>query len=218
MRDLDERFHQEWLGLAQPSEGLVFSVPVLADAQITPHVRRSLTDELREFVHETTAPRAVHDDAHEGGDAELSGLSAPSDAGPALRDLRAFFRGFLGYGQHPEQWAERDALPAELSFHAPEGQQELRPSFAILDLPNDADASAAPAYLALVWDLSDDAGPGVAPTLSLDKTETTTGAWSYTPTAKLERLLRHAGVPVGFVCNGRELRLVYAPAARPART
>lgn len=212
MRDLDERFHQEWLGLAQPSEGLVFSVPVLADAQITPHVRRSLTDELREFLREPSAPRAQPDEGPPDSDAELAGLTAAPAAGPVLRDLRAFFRGFLGYSQHPEQWAERDALPAALSFHAPEGQQELRPSFAILDLPDAADASAPPAYLALVWDLADDTGPDVAPTLSLDKTETTTGAWSYTPTAKLERLLRHAGVPVGFVSNGRELRLVYAPA------
>jgi len=31
--DLESRFHAEWLGLVQPVEGLVVSVPVLADAQ-----------------------------------------------------------------------------------------------------------------------------------------------------------------------------------------
>ncbi|MBU1433316.1 hypothetical protein KKF91_22525 [Myxococcota bacterium] len=33
-QDSYARFHQAWLGMAQPSEGLVFSVPVLADADI----------------------------------------------------------------------------------------------------------------------------------------------------------------------------------------
>ena len=36
MRDRDIEFHKKWIGLAQPMEGLVFSVPVLADAQIAP--------------------------------------------------------------------------------------------------------------------------------------------------------------------------------------
>ena len=31
--DPESRFHAEWLGLVQPVEGLVVSVPVLADAQ-----------------------------------------------------------------------------------------------------------------------------------------------------------------------------------------
>jgi hypothetical protein len=46
MKDRDVRFHEKWLGLAQPIEGLVFSVPVLADAQIAPEVRPGLTQEL----------------------------------------------------------------------------------------------------------------------------------------------------------------------------
>ena len=33
MTDLESRFHAEWLGLVQPVEGLVVSVPVLSDAQ-----------------------------------------------------------------------------------------------------------------------------------------------------------------------------------------
>jgi hypothetical protein len=33
MSDLEQRFHEKWLGLAQPIEGLVVSVPVLVDAQ-----------------------------------------------------------------------------------------------------------------------------------------------------------------------------------------
>lgn len=33
MTEPESRFHAEWLGLVQPVEGLVVSVPVLADAQ-----------------------------------------------------------------------------------------------------------------------------------------------------------------------------------------
>ncbi|MND08500.1 hypothetical protein D3C83_311440 [compost metagenome] len=47
--------------------------------------------------------------------------------------------------------------------------------------------------------------------LDLDKAEADTGSWRYPPTAKLERLLRHTGIPIGFVTNRRELRLLYAP-------
>jgi hypothetical protein len=33
MSQTEQRFHDEWLGLVQPSEGLVVSVPVLVEAQ-----------------------------------------------------------------------------------------------------------------------------------------------------------------------------------------
>jgi hypothetical protein len=35
----EARFHQEWLGLIQPSEGLVVSIPVLVDAQCMASIR-----------------------------------------------------------------------------------------------------------------------------------------------------------------------------------
>jgi hypothetical protein len=41
-RDADRIFHETWLGLAQPIEGLVFSVPVLAEAQIAPRLFENL--------------------------------------------------------------------------------------------------------------------------------------------------------------------------------
>ena len=33
MSDLDTRFHETWLGMVQPVEGLVVSLPVLVEAQ-----------------------------------------------------------------------------------------------------------------------------------------------------------------------------------------
>ena len=45
--------------------------------------------------------------------------------------------------------------------------------------------------------------PGVVDELMLDfdASEAVTGPWCYPPTAKLERLLRHVGIPVGFLFN-----------------
>lgn len=201
-KDIQIRFHEEWLGLAQPIEGLVFSIPVLADAQITPTVGAELSS--RFFAQLATDPLRV-------------------------TDLRQLFREFLGY-ETAGMLVERDDLPSDLHFYAEEGRQDIRPSFAIArgpfestsndpfagfgDAPeptlNPEPADAKSPYLALVWDLRDDQA---LTGLSLDKPEDTTGSWKYPPTAKFERLLRHSGVPIGLLCNGRELRLVYAPAA-----
>jgi len=198
VKDRDFRFHEQWLGLAQPVEGLVFSVPVLADAQIAPEIRAELTAAFEAFLDTTDAPR--------------------------IRDLQAFFAGLLGYDK-PGMLVPRDALPADLSFYAAEGGQEIRPSFALSRGPfadgDDPfavfDAPAAPAtpvavqagspWFALAWDLTGD-----GPDIDLDEPEATTGPWRYPPSAKLERLLRHVGIPIGFLFNGRNLRLVYAPA------
>ncbi len=219
--DAQTRFHKEWLGLAQPYEGLVFSVPVLADAQIVPHVGADLTSRFR---------RCLVMPAGEGAE----------DAGH-IGDLRTFFEDFLGYTQ-TGALVPRDALPDELHFYAQEGQQDLRPSFAIARRPqsqsneeeddlfgsfgeepeaktpadgrsSDSKSAESNPYLALVWDVRDDvaAGDDSALGLDLDKPEALTGPWRYPPTAKFERLLRAVGAPVGFLCNGRDIRLVYAP-------
>lgn len=46
MSDLEQRFHEKWLGLAQPIDGLVVSVPVLVDVQC---MNRLPTDEHHRF-------------------------------------------------------------------------------------------------------------------------------------------------------------------------
>lgn len=198
MKDRDVLFHEKWLGLAQPIEGLVFSVPVLADAQIAPELRTELSVEFAEQLDDGEVPR--------------------------IASAERFFRDFLGYSQ-PGMIVPRSELPAELSFYAAEGGQELRPSFALgrgpfasddpfavfdRSAPKTAapgpDAAAAERWFALLWDLTE-----TGHDLDLDAAESTTGPWRYPPTAKLERLLRHVGIPVGLLFNGRELRLVYAP-------
>nr|MCU0657954.1 N-6 DNA methylase [Polyangiaceae bacterium] len=199
MKDRDVLFHEKWLGLAQPIEGLVFSVPVLADAQIAPDLSPGLS---------TTFAEHLLRDEH----------------GPRIRHLPAFLRSFLGYSREG-MLVPRGALPDTLSFYAPEGGQEIRPSFALgrgpfvdddpfaLFAPGpspspDAGTLAPPErFFALIWDLTEHQGD-----LDLDAPEDATGPWRYAPTAKFERLLRHAGIPVGLLFNGRELRLLYAPA------
>jgi hypothetical protein len=201
VKERSTQFHDEWLKLAQPYEGLVFSVPVLAEAQIAPEVPADLSTRFAAFLV--------------GGDDKV---------GPRIASARHFFEQFLGYHE-PGRIVLRGELPTELSFYAPEGGQELRPTFALARGPFETvdpfaefatkvepqaahvtDAPRSP-YFALVWDVAEDA----APALDLDKPETDTGAWRYPPTAKFERLLRHTGVPVGLLFNGPVLRLVYAP-------
>lgn len=198
-RDADRLFHENWLGLAQPIEGLVFSIPVLAEAQIAPAARPEITAHIRAQCAEA------------------------ADGALAMHSVRGFFEGFLGYDQ-PGMLLDRESLP---TFYAPASRQEVRASFGIARIPPTAaddpfaefssagseqaraDGASGNPILALVWDLSDDTPDFAA--LDLDKPETATGAWHYPPTAKLERLLRHAGIPIGFVSNRRELRLVHAP-------
>ena len=195
MKDRDRIFHEKWLGFAAPIEGLVFSVPALADAQIAPEERREIS--------------AAFDAQLDDGDV------------PRIRSVERFFRDFLGYSQ-TGMLVPRAELPADLSFYAAEGGQEIRPSFAIGRGPFTSDdpfAAFAPAkpeapkpaadakpWFALVWDVTESGRD-----LDLDEPEAATGPWRYPPTAKFERLLRHVGIPVGFLFNGRHLRLVYAP-------
>ncbi|HRI06260.1 MAG TPA: N-6 DNA methylase [Nannocystaceae bacterium] len=223
-RDKETRFHDEWLGQAQPYEGLVFSTPVLADAQIAPSADPQLTARFRAHLAHTPDP---------AGRGRPPLLAEPIHA----TDCRRLFADFLGYDR-PGMLVPQDALPPALRFYAEEGRQELRPTFAIARTPAAPGKAAAadddlfagfgepepapepaPAptespgespYLALVWDLTQ-SGPPIG--LSLDKPEDTTGPWRYPPTAKLERLLRHTKIPIGLLYSGSELRLVYAPPA-----
>jgi len=197
--DRDVRFHEEWLGLAQPIEGLVFSVPVLVDAQIAPDVRPELSYSFERQLTETETPQ--------------------------IRNLAQLFREFLGYDQ-PGMLVPRAELPDDLFFYAAEGGQEIRPSYALgrgpfasddpfarfesATVPREQDKQEKnlnERYSALVWDLAE-----TAHTVDLDDAETITGPWRYPPTAKFERLLRHKGVAVGLIANGQALRLIYAPA------
>lgn len=190
MSDVDRRFHETWLGLVQPVEGLVVSIPVLVDAQCaerqTPHVQAKLV--------------------------ELCPPTRQGDTGPeghTIANLARLFSELLGYAE--DAFDRPNALPEALSLYVPEGRQTLAATMALKKVgaaaTSASDASpaiaAGAAYEMLVWELP--AG------LDLDKPETTTGSWEYPPAAKFDRLLRHCRVPIGLLSNGEVVRLIYAP-------
>lgn len=174
-RDPMDQFHDEWLGMVRPVDGLVVAKQALLEAQVArPEDGRALRD-------------------------ALEALLAPLPEGPgadqlAITDLDRLYADVLGLG--PERWLAGADLGDALSLALPDTGQVLRPTRALVRGPGSAP-------VALVWELP--AG------LPLDERETVTGAWDYPPGAKLERLLRHTGVPIGLVTNRTHLRLMYAP-------
>ncbi len=188
MTDLERKFHEHWLGMCQPSEGLVVSVPVLVDAQCMEKQGREVQEAL------------------------LACTAKDKDGTRYVPNLPQLFEQVLGLSE--EHFDSGDSLPKPLRLYVPEGKQELRPTLALkrkkaaaaphkeeADLT--AAASAGRDYLALVWDVPTE--------IDLDRPETRTGPWEYPAQAKFDRLLRECRVPIGILTNGREVRLTYAP-------
>ncbi|MFO0590343.1 MAG: DNA methyltransferase [Polyangiaceae bacterium] len=188
MSTADRRFHEQWYGMAQPSEGLVVSIPVLLAAQCAEKQSR---------------------EAHA---AFVACLEEDTTGHLRISDLPRLLETVLDLG--PARFDAGDALPADLSLYVPEGKQLLRPTRALKwNKPRESTLSAADStpsaeagrpYAMLVWEVP----PSVT---KLDKPETATGAWEYPAQAKFERLLRACRVDVGILSNGYEMRLVYAP-------
>lgn len=172
-RDPMERFHDEWLGMVQPIDGLVVSKPALVDAQVARPDDRTLRDRL------------------------LAQLTTADPAAACIASLPAFLDDVLGLG--PDRWLPGAALPARFRLAIPDTGQLLTPTQALVRRASDPAAEP----VALLWQLPDG--------LPFDARETVTGGWDYPPSAKLDRLLRHAGVAVGLLVNGTHVRLLYAP-------
>lgn len=188
MSTADKHFHDTWIGLVQPSEGLVVSSAVLVDAQCAEKQTR---------------------EAH---GAFVECLEEDPQGNLRIADLQKLFATVLELG--PERFDAGEALPRELSLYVVEGKQLLRPTRALRwNKPRDEALTAADStpsaeagrpYAMLVWEIP----PDVA---RLDKPEVVTGAWEYPAQAKFERLLRACRVDIGLLSNGHEMRLVYAP-------
>ena len=108
-----------------------------------------------------------------------------------LPHLRALAHDVLG-------WEDGDLVepPDSLLVPLPEYGEVLRPTWAV------PEAAGGAGFQALAVELP--------PSLPFDKPRADTG-WQASPQARLERLLRESGVPVGLLWNGDALRLVYAP-------
>ncbi len=188
MNDAERQFHETWLGMVQPSEGLVVSVPVLVENQCMAKQAREVQESLLACSHDLG-----------------SGQRAISDLGTFLSSV---------LGLTPDLFDAAAAQPPPLRLYVPEGKQELRPTLALrrrreaqerpkeeADLP--AAARAGQDYAAFIWHIPAE--------IELDKPEKISGPWDYPAQAKFDRLLRECRVPIGILSNGRELRLVYAP-------
>lgn len=206
--DVHRIFHETWLGEAQPSEGLTFSVPVLCDGGV---MQRLSAAQAHTFA--AHAVRAASADTDDDRDDRTDQRDA------RILDLRACLLGFFGWAEDELHGPERQ--PPDLVLRLAEEGTELRPTLAIprgqrtptsspeappsaLEAGEHTAASrAGQAYQMLVWELPTN--------LNLDAAESETTAWHYPPTAKFERLLRETRVPMGLLANGERLRLVYCP-------
>ncbi|MBK6534284.1 MAG: N-6 DNA methylase [Deltaproteobacteria bacterium] len=184
--DPESRFHAEWLGLVQPVEGLVVSVPVLADAQCMRRQPLALQQRLADLSPAATI-------------ADLPAfLAAILDWTPDLYDSASELPAELAL-YVPEG---HQTLRPTLALRHLAAPASPAPSPAAADDSTPASRAGAP-YVALLWDLP--------PSLPLDRPETTTGPWDYPPAAKFDRLLRACRVPIGLLTNRTTVRLVYAP-------
>ena len=189
MSDVATRFHETWIGMVQPIDGLVVSVPVMVEAQCMQRQPPETQHRLLEFCP----------------------LNSRDAEERHIADLETFLAEMLDLT--PDLFDDDEKLPEDLSLYVPEGRQTIRPTMGLRRLdpgePEAEDADSTPAsragsrYVMLIWDLPDG--------LDLDKAETTTGSWEYPPNAKFDRLLRHCRVPIGLLTNRRVVRLVYAP-------
>jgi len=203
MSDPARRFHEEWLGMVQPSEGLVVSGNVLVEAQCMERQDRAVQERLADLL--------IKVEVTEGRD---SAGKERRKTVHVLPEVSRLFDEVLGLT--PDLFDRREELPKALRLFVPEGKQFLEPTMALkkrggsekgtrgaVGVEKTAAATAGEAYTALVWE--------VPSSVDLDKPENETGPWLYPAQAKFDRLLRECRVPIGLLTNGRELRLVYAP-------
>ncbi len=124
MSEIDRRFHETWLGMVQPVDGLVVSIPVLIDAQCMSRQTPETQQRLLQLCPPTRA-----------GEAGPEGFT--------IENVETFLRELLGFSA----FDSGEELPEALSLYVPEGRQTLRPS---LGLRKEGTGAA---YEMLVWEI-----------------------------------------------------------------
>jgi hypothetical protein len=111
-----------------------------------------------------------------------------------ISDFPTFTQEILG-------WQTTDLVPSpdDLTVSLQEYGETLQPTHAVPDPDNNS------GWLMLVQVIS----PGTD--LDTVNEDTKNTGWHATPQGKFERLLREKEIPLGILCNGTHLRLVYAP-------
>ncbi|MEO7719890.1 MAG: class I SAM-dependent DNA methyltransferase, partial [Capsulimonas sp.] len=175
--------HQEWISFVRPT-GLVVSAPALVKAGAILERRDAEGQRLlNECAREETIDRAV---------------------GPELilSDFEAFAREVLGWSFSPKGYAGdiNNPIPEELEVAMPDAGDMLRPDFAVRERePKEGAAS---------WQLLVNV---YNPQQDFDQAAPSKGHLDLTPSGRMERLLRGAGVAAGLLFNGRRIRLISAP-------
>lgn len=215
---LERRFHEDWLNMVRPAEGLVVSATVLEKAQCMERLPKSVQHTLTELC---PLARCDYDPK------PVKGEKDAIEQWPTLASLPALLEQLLELT--PDLFDSGDALPEALQLYVQEGPQRLKPTMALKhqglgaegELPANENADpreavrAGARYAMLVWEVGQNGQPIVG--LPLDKPETLTGEWLESPQVKFDRLLRECNVDVGLLSNGRELRRAPWGMARSAR-
>jgi hypothetical protein len=189
--------HLEWLGFVQPT-GLVVAAPALVRAGAILDQRDAEGQRLlRACVAGTGTATAdgVREATARYGDSDM-------ETDPRISDFRAFAGAVLGWRFSPKGYAgtPESQIPPELEVPLPDAGETLRPDYAVRELEP---ADGAPA-----WQLLVRVG---GPTEDFDAEIRGGGRLELSPHSRMERLLRHTGVPAGLLVNGHALRLVSAP-------
>jgi hypothetical protein len=166
--------------------GLVVSPPALLQAQAFVNV--NIAGEHQRFLGHVTEALVV-------------GRPEPR---LAIKNLRALLVDVFGW-QASDLVESSDPLTAALEVFLPEYHEALRPTFAVPGEPR----TNPPAWLLFIQDLA--LGSPLDEVVTADDRR-----WQATPHARFERLLRETQVPIGLLCNGTHLRLVYAPRGETA--
>jgi hypothetical protein len=200
MSEFEIAYHKRWLGMLEPIEGLVVSIPVLVEAEcmekLDPELSRQLADEAN----------------------QLTRVIGKAQAGQSRREILSL-DDFLSrvLGLTPELFARGAELPADLELYVPEGGETIRPTLALKKRGGDAAGAEVSEGVPDVSTPQSRAGEGFVmlvsdlPGLDLDAVDRREGSWAHPLLAKFDRLLRATRVPIGLITNREELRLVYAP-------
>lgn len=122
-------------------------------------------------------------------------LLAAVDEDGLIADFPAFTVNVLG-------WAESDLVKpsAEYEIALPDYSEILAPTYIVPDPDSDK-----PQILVQII------SPGTELDVVAPELTKSSSGWHASPQAKFERLLRETQIPIGLLCNGGLLRLVYAP-------
>jgi len=161
--------------------GLVVSIPALLAAQA--HVNKNILPDHQRFL--SCLPKDKTD--------------API---PEIHDFADFVHIVFNWRKTDlEPVHAGDAQYSALDVTLPEYHETLRPTHVIRELePKDKNQP---------WMMLIQIHPADT---NLDTVSTADHRnWQATPQAKFERLLRETRVPLGLLCNGKQIRIVYAP-------